>query len=140
MGWPAQRLQAPMIWLTRGIRQDEVESLPCTSFCHASRVYAMASRLSIERQGGQDFPIPEGANPGVGVHIHWAIDSRAIGYVNTVKRVSNIWTQPLAGGPPKQVTRFTSVRIFNFAWSPRRNLPPARGSEAGDVVLIRKFR
>lgn len=86
------------------------------------------------------FPVPEGANLGQGVHIHWTPDSRAIGYVNTVKGVSNIWTQPRAGGPPKQVTQFTSGNIFNFAWSPRGDLALARGTQSSDVVLIRNFQ
>jgi hypothetical protein len=31
------------------------------------------------------FSLPEGANLGLGVHIHWTIDSRAICYVNTAR-------------------------------------------------------
>ena len=85
------------------------------------------------------FSVPEGANLGQGVHIHWTPDSRAIGYVNTVKGVSNIWTQPLAGGPPKQASQFTSGDIFNFAWSPKGDLALARGAQSSDVVLIRNF-
>jgi hypothetical protein len=86
------------------------------------------------------FSAAEGANPGVGVHIHWTSDNRAIGYRRVLKGVSNIWTQPLAGGPPKQVTRFTSGLIFNFAWSPRGGLVLAPRSQSIDVVLIRKFQ
>jgi eukaryotic-like serine/threonine-protein kinase len=89
----------------------------------------------------KEFSPPEGAQLwGAGVHLHWTPDSRAVGYVNTVKGVSNIWTQPLAGGAPKQVTRFTSGRIFNFAWSPEGDLALARGSVSSDVVLIRNFQ
>jgi hypothetical protein len=45
-----------------------------------------------------------------------------------------------SGGPPQQATRFTSGRIFNFAWSPKWDLAPARGGEASDAVLIRIFQ
>jgi eukaryotic-like serine/threonine-protein kinase len=89
----------------------------------------------------KQFSAPEGTYlGGVGVHIHWTPASTAIGYLNTVKGVSNIWVQPLEGGAPKQVTHFTSGRIFNFAWSPQGDLALARGSESSDVVLIRNFQ
>jgi hypothetical protein len=54
-----------------------------------------------------------------------------------VKGVTNIWTQLLAGGPPKQVTHFTTGHLFNFAWSPKGDMVLARGSQSSDVVLIR---
>ncbi|HET9179801.1 MAG TPA: hypothetical protein VFQ24_15705, partial [Terriglobia bacterium] len=87
------------------------------------------------------FSVLEGAQLlGRGAHIQWTPDSRAIGYVGNVNGVSNLWAQPLAGGPPKQATHLTSGRIFSFAWSPRGDLALARGSESSDVVLIRNFQ
>jgi len=80
------------------------------------------------------FSVPAGASL---LSIHWTPDGRAIGYINTVNGVSNVWTQPLAGGSPKQVTQFTSGRVFNFAWSPKGDLALARGTQSSDVVLIR---
>ncbi len=80
------------------------------------------------------FSVPTGASLPP---IQWTPDSRAIGYINTVNGVSNIWTQPLAGGAPKQATQFTSGEIFNFDWSPKGDLALARGSESSDVVLIK---
>ena len=54
---------------------------------------------------------------------------------------SILWEQPVAGGPPRQLTKFTSGRIFNFAYTPdRKRLFLARGTRTGDVVLIRDFR
>jgi eukaryotic-like serine/threonine-protein kinase len=89
----------------------------------------------------KQFSVPEGTYlGGAGVHIHWTPASSAIGYLNTVKGVSNIWEQPLEGGAPKQVTHFTSGRISNFAWSPKGDLALARGTESSDVVLIRNER
>jgi eukaryotic-like serine/threonine-protein kinase len=85
--------------------------------------------------------VPQGVLVGAaGVQIQWTPDSRTIGYVRTLKGVSNIWEQPLAGGPPKQITQFTSGQIFNFAWSPKGDLALARGTQPNDVVLIRNFQ
>ncbi|HXH49786.1 MAG TPA: hypothetical protein VNM47_10590 [Terriglobia bacterium] len=72
------------------------------------------------------------------MHIHWVSDGRAIGYVNTVKGVPTIWTQPLAGSPPKPVTLFTSGQSFNFSVAQRRSAL-ADGSQSSELVLIRNF-
>jgi hypothetical protein len=55
--------------------------------------------------------------------------------------VSNVWEQPIADGAARQVTSFTSGRIFNFRYDPARTrLFLARGTRTGDVVLIRDFQ
>ena len=55
--------------------------------------------------------------------------------------VSNLWEQPLAGGPPRQLTKFTSGSIFGFSLSTdRARLFISRGQRTGDVVVLRDFR
>jgi hypothetical protein len=55
--------------------------------------------------------------------------------------VYNLWEQPVTGGPPRQLTKFTTGHIFNFAYSPDgTRLFLARGTRTGDVVLIRDFQ
>ncbi len=72
--------------------------------------------------------------------IRWTQDGRDLAYIRDQQGVSNIWAQPLDGGPPKQVTDFTAGQIFNFAWSKDgQQLALARGSQTSDVVLIRSF-
>jgi len=51
--------------------------------------------------------------------------------------VSNIWIQPLAGGPARQLTNFTADRIWDFDWAPDNRLILARGPRNQDLVLIR---
>jgi len=69
--------------------------------------------------------------------IHWTQDGRNLTYIRDLKGVSNLWAQPLDGGPPKQLTDFTAGQIFNFAWSKDgHQLALARGSQTSDVVLI----
>jgi hypothetical protein len=42
---------------------------------------------------------------------------------------------------PKQLTHFTSERIFNFNWSPDgKRLLVTRGNFSSDAVLINDFR
>jgi Tol biopolymer transport system component len=69
---------------------------------------------------------------------HWSPDGKSLVYVNTLGGVSNLWRQPLEGGPARQITEFTSDRIHNFAYSrDGRMIAFARGSNSPDVVLIK---
>ena len=62
-------------------------------------------------------------------------------YIDQRNGVSNIWSQPIDGSPPKQLTNFKSGRIFQFAWSPDGKwLALARGTMTSDVVMIKDFR
>jgi Tol biopolymer transport system component len=72
--------------------------------------------------------------------VRWAPDGEALTYVVTKAGVSNIWSQPLKGGPPQQLTHFTDQQIFYFDWSPQGDLVLSRGSVASDAVLIRNLR
>jgi Tol biopolymer transport system component len=71
----------------------------------------------------------------------WAPRGDAIDYVLTRKGVSNVWEQNLAGGTPKQITKFESRQIFDFEWSrDGKQLALTRGTESNDVVSISNFR
>ncbi|MFS8086178.1 MAG: hypothetical protein ACMG6H_11165 [Acidobacteriota bacterium] len=55
--------------------------------------------------------------------------------------VTNIWSQPIDGGPPKQLTDFKSDLIFRFDWSrDGKWLAVARGNISSDVVLINDLK
>ncbi len=80
-------------------------------------------------------------SPPVVNEVRWSPDQKAIQFVETHKGASNIWEQPLDGGPLRQVTHFTSDRIFSFAWSrDGKSLYLARGTTTSDVVLISNFQ
>ena len=82
------------------------------------------------------FPQPTGV-----LGLNWSPDSKAIQFILTRKGASNVWEQPIAGGEPRQVTNFTSGRIFQFDWSKDgKDLFIARGEVRSDVVLISNFR
>lgn len=69
----------------------------------------------------------------------WAPDGKSVSFINDVHGVSNIWQQPISGGPAAPVTHFTTGKIFNFQWSHRGRLVLSRGSEMTDAVLIKGF-
>jgi Tol biopolymer transport system component len=71
----------------------------------------------------------------------WTADGSAIVYCDKRGGVSNLWSQPLGGGAPKQLTDFDSEQIFAFAWSrDNRQLAVARGVNIADVIMITDFR
>jgi eukaryotic-like serine/threonine-protein kinase len=84
------------------------------------------------------FDLPPTANT---IWHRWTSDGRYLSYIDTRKGVSNIWAQPVEGGPPKQLTGFKSDLIEQFAWSrDGKQLAFVRSSETSDVVLIKGFR
>jgi serine/threonine protein kinase/Tol biopolymer transport system component len=75
-----------------------------------------------------------GNNPG------WAPSGDALTYVLEKDGVDNIWSQPLSGGPPRQLTRFTSLKIFSYDWTPDgKLLVLARGKIVSDAVILTGF-
>lgn len=69
--------------------------------------------------------------------VRWSPDSQAIQFIVKREGVENIWQMPLDGGLPKQITNFTSDRIFSFDWSnDGKNLAVIRGAWTSDMVLL----
>jgi Tol biopolymer transport system component/tRNA A-37 threonylcarbamoyl transferase component Bud32 len=80
------------------------------------------------------FEIPYGA-------VQWTTDGRSLLYVKGESGVTNLWSQPVAGGAPTQATHFNDERIRDFALSPDGNrLLMSRGKDSSDVVLIRDVK
>jgi serine/threonine protein kinase/Tol biopolymer transport system component len=111
--------------------------------------------IAYRYQEGAPVPLPKfGVVPAVGgapTHvflfpagargIRWSPDGKAIQFSVSKNGVANIWEQPLSGGPLRQITNFTSGRIFSFSWSrDGKQLLLARGENTSDVVLISNFR
>ena len=73
--------------------------------------------------------------------LHWSPDQKSLQYLLTRHGATNVWEQPLSGGPPRPVTDFTSGQIFDFAWSrDGKQLLLAKGENTSDVLLISNFR
>jgi hypothetical protein len=73
--------------------------------------------------------------------LRWTPDARALTDIDTINGVSNIWSLPLDGGPPKQLTDFKTDQIFLFDFSrDGKQLALSRGTQTSDVILIRDFK
>jgi Tol biopolymer transport system component len=87
----------------------------------------------------RQFDIPVLAMTGT--PLSWTPDSKGVIFLDSRDGVGNLWLQPLAGGKPKQVTNFSSDRIYSFDWSPDgKQLVVARGNSSSDIVMISNFR
>jgi Tol biopolymer transport system component len=83
--------------------------------------------------------VPTSVNITAG--LRWTPDGRALNYVDTSNGVSNIWSLPLDGGKPVQLTDFKTDQIFWFDFSrDGKQLALSRGTQTSDVILIRDFQ
>ena len=86
-----------------------------------------------------DIPMPLASFTGR--ELNWSADGRSLIYIGAGNASANLWSQPIEGGKPAQLTHFTSGRIFALAMSrDGKQFAIARGNEISDVVLIRNFR
>jgi serine/threonine protein kinase/Tol biopolymer transport system component len=69
--------------------------------------------------------------------IHWTADGRALTYRDGRSGAINIWSQPLSGGKPIQLTDFKSDLLYSFGWSrDGKQLAYSRGVVTHDVVMM----
>jgi Tol biopolymer transport system component len=72
--------------------------------------------------------------------IQWTPDGRSLAYIRQ-EAPSNIWVQPVDGGPPRQMTRFHDQRIIAYSWShDGKLLALARAIDRSDIVLLKGVR
>jgi serine/threonine protein kinase/sugar lactone lactonase YvrE len=73
--------------------------------------------------------------------LRWSADGRSLVYVDGKNQVDNLWSQPIDGGTARQLTEFTSDRIFRFDSSViSGRYVFARGTDTSDAVMISDFR
>ncbi len=69
--------------------------------------------------------------------LRFSPDGKGIVYPVREKGVDNLWVQPLDGGPGRQLTNFTALKIYWYQWSPDgKSLALVRGDSPSDLVLI----
>ena len=68
--------------------------------------------------------------------MRWARDGNSLNYIVTRNGVSNLWSQPIDGGPPRQLTNFNSLEMYSFDWTREGMLISSRGFGVRDLVLI----
>ena len=87
----------------------------------------------------QMFDIPQNLHWSGG--LRWMPDGRSLTYIERRGSSTNLWGQPLEGGPPKLLAEFKENGILHREWSfNNKQVAVVRGTTRTDVVLIRNFR
>jgi serine/threonine protein kinase len=98
-------------------------------------------KLSIIRfEGGepvQTIELPRSVQP---LAFGWLPDGRSVAYLDNNSGILNVWSQPVDGGAPKQLTNFKSEFVNSFAISRDGKIAAYRVSATRDIVLIKGFR
>jgi Tol biopolymer transport system component len=100
-------------------------------------------RLAVISVDGEPQPKVVDAPGGVfgELSLSWSADGKSLQYLLTQNGTTNLWQQPIAGGKPTPLTRFSSDEIFRFSWSwDRKHLLFTRGKTTSDVVLLSNLR
>jgi Tol biopolymer transport system component len=110
--------------------------LACEYFLDAGADWSTAI-LSIET--GKLLRLISNARLGdESVPVRWSSDNRSLLYVKTENNISNVWSQPIDGGPPRPLTHFSEDRIFAFSPSTDgKYIASIRGTRSSDVVLLK---
>jgi serine/threonine protein kinase/Tol biopolymer transport system component len=109
------------------------------AFAQSPDPFAPPNRLAVMPFAGAGesrvFDLP--ATGTVATVTQWSPDGKSLLYTLNSNNVSNIWSQPIAGGPPKQVTDFKEKLMTGFAWSrDGKQLACTRGDLTRDAVLV----
>ena len=73
-------------------------------------------------------------------YVRWSSDGQSLTYAAARNGFYNIWTQPLSGGPAKQLTDFKTEGRLLFDWSrDGKQLVFVRRLWTNDLVLLKTF-
>src|SRR5215217_6994019 len=70
----------------------------------------------------------------------WLADGQSVAYLDNSSGILNVWSKPLDGGAPKQLTNFKSEFVSSFSVSRDGKIAAYRFSATRDIVLIKGFR
>ena len=97
---------------------------------------------SREPRGERIAVVPLDGSPprlfsNVTIPAEWSGDGKSLLYLVARDGATNVWRQPIAGGPAVPLTRFSDERIFRFSASPdQKRWAIVRGNISSDVVLV----
>ncbi len=74
------------------------------------------------------------------VSFAWMPDGRSIAFLDSASGILNVWSTPIDGGTPKQLTNFKSEFLNSFGVSRGGEIAAYRWSATRDIVLIKNFR
>ena len=111
------------------------------AYFHADEQANNQPKLSIiPFEGGEPvrtIDLPRSVQP---LAFAWLPDGRSVAYLDNSSGILNVWSQPLEGGAPKQLTNFKSEFVSSFSIAKDGKIAAYRFSATRDIVLIKSFR
>ena len=111
------------------------------SYFHTDEQANSQPKLSIVSfEGGapvKTIDLPRSVQP---IAFQWMPDGQAVAYLDNRTGILNVWSQPIDGSAPKQLTNFKSEFVTSFAISRDNKIAAYRWSATRDIVLIKGFR
>ena len=111
------------------------------AYFHADEQANNQPKLSIiPLEGGEPvrtIDLPRSVQP---LAFAWLPDGRSVAYLDNSSGILNVWSQPLEGGAPKQLTNFKSEFVSSFSIAKDGKIAAYRFSATRDIVLIKSFR
>ena len=110
------------------------------AYPYRESIPAPATKLAIiPAEGGA--PTTVLSAPGVVWGLLWSLDGKNLQYSFPQNGVYNVLEQPVTGGEPRHLTKFTSGIIYDFHWSlDGKRLLMARGEASSDAALLSNLR
>lgn len=139
-GPPSEVMEVQGSQLTSGLSVSPDGKLLAYSYTRYGHVPPEGRKgVVVPIEGGP--PLTEFNTPGEIAEPRWSPDGKSLQYVLVKAGTSNIWEQRVAGGQPKQLTKFISGQIFDFSWSrDGKKLLLTRGKISTDAVLLSNLR
>ena len=76
-------------------------------------------------------------NPTAGTGAGWSPDGKSVIYNEVQNNIANLWSQPINGGPPKQISNFKDGFIFSFNVSrDGKQIAISRGNYSRDAIML----
>ena len=76
-------------------------------------------------------------NPTAGTSAGWSPDGKSVIYNEVQNNIANLWSQPINGGPPKQISNFKDGFIFSFNVSrDGKQIAISRGNYSRDAIML----
>ncbi len=76
-------------------------------------------------------------SPTAGTFVRWSRDGRSIVYNQVKDNIANLWSQPIAGGKPNQISNFKEGYIYSFSFSTDgKQIAISRGNYTRDAILV----
>jgi serine/threonine protein kinase/Tol biopolymer transport system component len=92
----------------------------------------------------KEIAVPPGLLTKNGMALEWAPDGKGLTWLSTIKNAQHIMLQPLAGGPPVQLTHFENEPslITHYAWSQdgKKIAITRQKFNARDIIMFTGYR